>query len=77
MPKSRNPPLVGFTPEMHLLTDIADLLYKRFAQDPKAHFPRPLTAADHLSLAKRQAGINRIVAKFSPQHAHLTPTVRA
>lgn len=77
MPKSKNPPLVGWTPEMHLLADIADMLYKRFTGDPKARLPRPLTAADHLALRKRQAGIDRTIALFSPQHAHLTPKLDA
>ena len=77
LPKAKNPPLEGFTAQMHLLTDIADLLYKKITHDPKAHLPRPLTAVDHLSLAKRQAGMDRAIARFSPHHAHLTPKLGA
>jgi len=77
MPKAKHPPLVGFTSEMHLITDIADLMLKWMTRDPKAHLPRPLTAVDHLSLSKRQAGMNRAIARFSPHHAHLTPQLRA
>lgn len=77
LPKATNPPLVGWTSEMHLLTDIGDLIYKYVTRDPKAHLPRPLTAVDHLSLEKRQTRMNRAVSQFSPQHAHLTPQLRA
>jgi hypothetical protein len=76
LPKLKNPPLLGWTREMHLLTDIGDLIYKSNAADPqKASLPRPLTAMDKLKKARRQAGLNRVVARFSPHHAHLTPQV--
>lgn len=73
LPKVKNPQLFRWTPEMHLLADIADILYKTATRDPKVSLPRPLTAIDHLSLAHRQAGMNRTIARFSPRHAHLTP----
>jgi hypothetical protein len=63
---------------MHLLTDIGDLLLKRIAKDPQtACLPRPLTAVDHLSIAKRQARMDRTIALFSPRHAHLSPRLTA
>ncbi|MGW4719795.1 hypothetical protein [Nocardia sp. NPDC004260] len=75
-PKPKHPQLFRFTNEMHLLTDIGDILYKQAVKDPRSvSLPRPLTAADHLSRAKRQAGMNRVVAQFSPQHVHLTPRI--
>lgn len=78
LPKPKNPQLFRFTPEMHLLTDIGDLLFKQAVKDPStASLPRPLTAADHLSLTKRQAGMNRTVATFFPTHTHLTPKLTA
>lgn len=78
LPKSKNPQLWRFTPEMHLLTDIGDLLLKRIAKDPQtAALPRPLTAVDYLSVAKRQARMDRTVALFSPRHAHLSPRISA
>lgn len=77
-PRAKNPQLFRFTNVMHLLTDIGDILYKQVAKDPAtAALPRPLTATDHLKLAKRQAGMNRTIARFSPQHAHLTPQLSA
>lgn len=77
-PKAKNPQLFRFTPEMHLLTDIGDILYKQAVKDPgSVSLPRPLTAADLLSLSKRQAGMNRTIALFSPTHAHLTPQITA
>lgn len=78
MPRSKNPQLWRFSSEMHLLTDIGDILYKSNAKDPEtASLPRPLTALDQLKLVKRQAAMNRLVALFSPQHAHLTPRLSA
>ncbi len=73
LPKAKNPQLFRWTAEMSLLADGIDLLYKRVTADPRAALPRPLTAIDHLSLAKRQAAMNRTVARFSPRHVHLTP----
>lgn len=76
--KLKNPPLFGYSSLHHLLTDIGDILYKQAVKDPsKASLPRPLTAADHLSLSKRQAGMNRTVTTFFPTHAHLTPRLSA
>lgn len=77
LPKAKNPPLFGYSAEMYLITDLADLLYKRFARDPGVSFPRPLTAVDHLSLAKRQAGMDRLIRSFFPDHTHLTPNLKA
>ncbi|WP_280476243.1 hypothetical protein [Nocardia farcinica] len=77
LPKATNPPLFGWTSEMHLLSDIGDLIYKYVTRDPAARLPRPLTALDHLSLEKRQARMDRAVTLFSPQHKHLTPKLRA
>lgn len=62
---------------MNLLADIADVLYKQAARDPSVSLPRPLTAADLLSLSKRQAAMNRTIAIFSPQHTALTPKLSA
>lgn len=77
-PRGKHPQLFRFTNQMHLLTDIGDLIYKQAVKDPAtASLPRPLTAADHLSLAKRQAGLDRMVALFSPAHAHLAPRLSA
>jgi hypothetical protein len=73
LPKAKNPQLFGWTAEMSLLADGIDLMYKRVTQDPRAALPRPLTAVDHLSLAKRQKAMNRAIALFSPRHVHLTP----
>jgi hypothetical protein len=75
--KAKNPQLFGWTSEMHLLADIADILYKTAAHDPNVALPRPLTALDHLSLMRRQAAMNRTVMQFSPHHAHLTPQLEA
>lgn len=78
LPKAKNPPLHGFTRQMHLLTDIGDLILKQIAKDPEtAALPRPLTATDYLSVAKRQARMDRTVALFSPRHAHLAPRLTA
>jgi hypothetical protein len=77
-PAAKNPQLFRFTSQMHLLTDIGDILYKQAVKDPaSASLPRPLTAVDHLKLRKRQAGMNRAVALFSPEYAHLTPQLTA
>lgn len=76
LPKVKNPPLFKFTKEMHLLTDIGDILYKANAKDPQAaSLPRPVTAMDKLKTARRQAALNRTIARFAPHHAHLTPRV--
>ncbi|MFC8531937.1 hypothetical protein [Nocardia sp. NPDC057227] len=75
LPKAKNPPLFGWTAEMHLLADAVDIALKKATHDPKASIPRPLTAVDHLSLSKRQAGMNRLIATFSPQHVRLTPQI--
>lgn len=76
LPKAKNPPLLGFTRQMHLLTDIGDLMLKQIAKDPQtASLPRPLTAMDKLATARRQAALNRTIARFAPHHAHLTPRV--
>lgn len=73
-PKAKNPQLWRFGTTQHLLTDLTEITLKRAVADPKSiSLPRPLTAADHLSLAKRQARMNRMVARFSPRYAHLTP----
>lgn len=77
LPKAKNPQLFGWTAQMHLLADIADILYKTAAHDPKVSLPRPLTAVDHLSLARRQAGMNRLIMQFSPRHSRLTPQLEA
>ncbi|AHH20858.1 hypothetical protein NONO_c60820 [Nocardia nova SH22a] len=72
-PKAKNPPLLGWTSQMSLLADIADLIYKQLTRDGAARLARPLTAVDFVDLAKRQAAMNRVVAQFSPRHVHLTP----
>lgn len=77
LPKAKNPQLYGWTAEMSLIADGIDLMYKRATGDPHAALPRPLTALDHLSLAKRQAAMNRTIALFSPRHAHLAPQLNA
>lgn len=78
LPKSKNPPALGFTAELHALRDIADLIIAQIAKDPRASMlPRPLTGADILSLQKRQAGMNRLISTFSPHHVDLTPTLSA
>lgn len=75
-PRMKNPALFRFTNVMHLLTDIGDILYKQAAKDPAtASLPRPLTATDHLKLQRRQTGMNRTIARFSPTHTDLTPRV--
>ncbi|MEV0357103.1 hypothetical protein AB0H71_13680 [Nocardia sp. NPDC050697] len=75
MPKAKNPQLFGWTAEMHLLADAVDIALKKATHDPKASIPRPLTATDHLSRAKRQAGMNKVIAIFTPEHVHLTPQI--
>ncbi|MFC9432682.1 hypothetical protein [Nocardia sp. NPDC057030] len=77
-PRQTHPPLWRFSNQMHLLTDIGDILYKQAVKDPAtAALPRPLTAADHLRLSKRQAGMDRTIKLFSPVHAGLTPRLSA
>ena len=65
----RNPPLRGYTPLLHRLTDIADIMLKHaVAQgggDPNRvdGIPRPLTARDKIRDRRRQQKLDRIVAK--------------
>lgn len=62
---AKNPPLRGFTPLMHAITDLADILLKVNSPDPRKvdGLPRPLTARDHLKERKRARNHDEIVAK--------------
>lgn len=61
----KNPPLRGFTPVMHALTDIADLILKVNSADPRKveGLPRPLTAEHRLRDRKRRRNVDEITAK--------------
>lgn len=78
MPKAKAPQLFRFDNTMHRLTDIGDIVLKtaiaRGGGDPDAvSLPRPITAADQLLLARRQAGMDKTIATFFPAHRRLTP----
>jgi hypothetical protein len=75
LPKSKHPQLFGWTAQMSLLADVADLIYKQATGNPRAALPRPLTAADFVSHARRQARMNLLIQRFSPRHVHLTPQI--
>lgn len=68
---SKNPPLKGFTPLIHAITDLGDILLKSRASDPNGveGLPRPLTARDKFKGRKRARDHNEIVAKAMGQQA--------
>ncbi|MFD4442524.1 hypothetical protein ACFWPK_22415 [Nocardia sp. NPDC058519] len=76
--RQKHPDPVGFTAEMHALRDLGDIMLAQIVKDPRtAALPRPLTGAEMHALRKRQAGMNRLVSQFSPQHVGLTPQLDA
>lgn len=78
LPVKKNPDAEGFTSTHYMLREIQEILLAQKAKDPRAvALPRPLTGWDLLSLRKRQAGMNRTIALFAPEHVHLTPQLSA
>lgn len=71
----RHPPLFGWSAEMSLLADIADIAYKQATGNPRAALPRPLTATDYISHARRQSRMDQLIKRFSPRHVGLTPQI--
>lgn len=78
MPKSTHPQLFRFDVHMQRLTDIGDILYAtavaRGGGDVEnARLPRPLIAADHLDLERRQKNMNKLFATWFPDHLDKIP----
>lgn len=81
LPKATHPQLFRFDTVMQRLTDIGDILYAtaiaRGGGDAEgARLPRPLIAADHLDLEKRQKNMTKIYRTWFPGHMDKVPTLR-
>jgi hypothetical protein len=81
LPGATHPQLFRFDPVMQRLTDIGDILYAtavaRGGGDVEsARLPRPLIAANHLDLEKRQKNMNKIFRTWFPRHMDKIPTLR-
>ena len=79
-PKATHPQLWRFDAHMQRLTDLGDILLKTAVAKgggdvDAAHLRRPLTAADHLDLDRRQRNMNKLFQVWFPDHMDKIPTI--
>lgn len=78
LPRATHPQLFGFSSLHHLLTDVGDIVLQtavaRAGGDVEsARLKRPLTAADHLDLERRQQNMHKLFNVWFPGHMDKVP----
>lgn len=82
LPRATHPQLFGYTSLHHMVADLSDITLQvavaRGGGDVEsARLKRPLTAADHLDLERRQKNMNKLFSVWFPGHMDKVPKLQA